>query len=206
VWIVANIRGGGEFGSAWHKAGMREGKRLSHDDFAAVAADLVRRGVTRPELLAAYGGSNGGLLVGNMLTRFPERFGAVWCTVPLLDMRRYTRLLAGPSWVAEYGDPDASEDWAFMAPLSAYHGLEAGRTYPPTLLVTSRRDDRVHPAHARKMAAKLEALKQPVFFYEPDDGGHGAANKEQAAFLSALGFSFLRKVLLERKCSSTEAA
>ncbi|EIM28884.1 prolyl oligopeptidase family serine peptidase [Microvirga lotononidis] len=195
VWVVANIRGGGEFGAAWHKAGMREGKRLSHDDFAAIAQDLVRRGVTTEKQLAAYGGSNGGLLVGNMLTRYPERFGAIWCTVPLLDMRRYTRLLAGPSWVAEYGDPERPEDWAYMAGFSAYQNLEERRPYPPVLLVTSRRDDRVHPGHARKMAARLEALKQPVFFYEPDDGGHGAANKEQAAFLSALGLSFLRKTL-----------
>jgi prolyl oligopeptidase len=195
VWVVANIRGGGEFGAAWHKAGMREGKRLSHDDFAAIAADLVRRGVTTEGQLAAYGGSNGGLLVGNMLTRYPNRFGAIWCTVPLLDMRRYTRLLAGPSWVAEYGDPDRPEDWAYMEGFSAYQNLEEGNAYPPVLLVTSRRDDRVHPGHARKMAAKLEEMKQPVFFYEPDDGGHGAANKEQAAFLSALGFAFLRRML-----------
>jgi prolyl oligopeptidase len=195
VWVVANIRGGGEFGADWHKAGMRAGKRLSHDDFAAIARDLVERGVTTSDQLAAYGGSNGGLLVGNMLTRYPERFGAIWCTVPLLDMRRYTRLLAGPSWVAEYGDPDKPEDWAFMGAFSAYQNLDADRAYPPVLLVTSRRDDRVHPGHARKMAAKLEALERTVFFYEPDGGGHGAANKEQAAFLSALGFAFLRRVL-----------
>jgi prolyl oligopeptidase len=195
VWVVANIRGGGEFGAAWHKAGMREGKRLSHDDFAAIAQDLVKRGVTTEMQLAAYGGSNGGLLVGNMLTRYTECFGAIWCTVPLLDMRRYTRLLAGPSWVAEYGDPDRPEDWAYMAGFSAYQNLQSGRTYPPVLLVTSRRDDRVHPGHARKMAARLEELRQPVFFYEPDGGGHGAANKEQAAFLSALGLSFLRRTL-----------
>lgn len=195
VWVVANIRGGGEFGAAWHKAGMREAKRLSHDDFATVARDLVKRGVTTAEQMAAYGGSNGGLLVGNMLTRYPDLFGAVWCTVPLLDMRRYTRLLAGPSWVAEYGDPDKPEDWAFMEGFSAYHNLEEGRAYPPVLLVTSRRDDRVHPGHARKMAAKLEALDRSVLFYEPDDGGHGAANKRQAAFLSALGFAFLRRTI-----------
>ena len=202
VWVVANIRGGGEFGAAWHKAGMREGKRLSHDDFAAVAADLVARGVTTAEQVAAYGGSNGGLLVGNMMSRYPGSFGAIWCTVPLLDMRRYTRLLAGPSWMAEYGDPDQPEDWAFMEGFSAYHNLEEGRRYPPVLLVTSRRDDRVHPGHARKMAAKLEELGQSVLFYEPDDGGHGAANKKQAAFLSALGFAFLRRTICQRDSRS----
>ncbi|HEX8164664.1 MAG TPA: prolyl oligopeptidase family serine peptidase [Beijerinckiaceae bacterium] len=195
VWVIANIRGGGEFGAPWHKAGMREGKARSHDDFAAVARDLVARGVTTPDRLAAHGGSNGGLLVGNMLTRYPESFGAVWCTVPLLDMQRYTKLLAGPSWIAEYGDPDDPADWAFMEGFSPYHNLKAGRAYPPVLLVTSRRDDRVHPGHARKMAARLMELGQPVLFYEPDEGGHGAANKEQAAFLSALGFSFLKKTL-----------
>ncbi|HYF53028.1 MAG TPA: prolyl oligopeptidase family serine peptidase [Salinarimonas sp.] len=195
VWVVAVIRGGGEFGSAWHKAGMREGKRTSHDDFATIAADLVRRGVTTPPQLAAYGGSNGGLLVGNMLTRYPDRFGAIWCTVPLLDMRRYTGLLAGASWIAEYGDPDKPEDWAYMQGFSAYHNLEPERAYPPVLLVTSRRDDRVHPGHARKMAARLAEIGADVLFYEPDEGGHGAANKEQAAFLSALGFAFLRRTI-----------
>jgi prolyl oligopeptidase len=205
VWVVANIRGGGEFGAAWHKAGMRAGKALSHDDFAAVARDLVARGVATPKRLAAYGGSNGGLLVGNMLTRYPDDFGAIWCAVPLLDMRRYTQLLAGPSWIAEYGDPDKPEDWAFMEAFSAYHNLRGGRAYPPVLLVTSRRDDRVHPGHARKMAAKLMALKQTVYFYEPDEGGHGAANKEQAAFLSALGFSFLRRTIGGETASPAEA-
>jgi prolyl oligopeptidase len=195
VWVVANIRGGGEFGAGWHLSGVREGKRRSHDDFAAVARDLVRRGVTSQEHLAAYGGSNGGLLVGNMLTRYPELFGGIWCTVPLLDMRRYTKLLAGASWIAEYGDPEKPEDWTFLQGLSAYQNLEPGRAYPPALVVTSRRDDRVHPGHARKMAARLEELGQTVWFYEPDDGGHGAANKEQAAFLSALGFAFLRRTI-----------
>ena len=119
--VVANIRGGGEFGTAWHEAGRREGKRLSHDDFAAVAADLVRRGVTRPGRIAAEGGSNGGILITNMLTRYPERFGALFCTIPLIDMRRYSKLHAGASWIAEYGDPDNPEDWEFLKEISAYH-------------------------------------------------------------------------------------
>lgn len=196
VYVLAALRGGGEFGPAWHKAGMREGKRLAHDDFAAIARDLVARGVTTPARLACSGGSNGGLLVGNMLTRYPELFGAVWCSVPLLDMRRYTKLLAGASWIAEYGDPENPEDWAFLQGLSAYHAVEAGAAYPPTLFVTSRRDDRVHPGHARKMAAKLQALGAPALFYEPEDGGHGAANKAQAAFLAALGYAHLRRTVV----------
>jgi len=195
VYVIANIRGGGEFGSAWHKAGIREHKKRAHDDFAAVAADLVRRGVTSPEWLACHGGSNGGLLVGNMLTRYPERFGAIWCTIPLLDMRRYTKLLAGASWIAEYGDPDKPDDWAFLKEISPYHLAEAGKSYPPILLWTSARDDRVHPGHARKMAAHLEALGHTVFFYEPPEGGHGTADFEQAAHMAALGYAFLRRTV-----------
>jgi prolyl oligopeptidase len=194
--VVANIRGGGEFGTRWHEAGRREGKRLSHDDFAAVAADLVRRGVTRPGRIAAEGGSNGGLLIANMLTRYPERFGALFCTIPLIDMRRYSKLLAGASWIAEYGDPEKPEDWAFLQHLSAYHVAEPGRPYPPILLATTRRDDRVHPSHARKMAAKLQAMGYPALFYEPAAGGHGYGkdNAEVASF-AALGAAFLRRAI-----------
>ncbi len=194
--VLANIRGGGEFGTRWHEAGRREGKRLSHDDFAAVAADLVRRGVTRPGRIAAEGGSNGGHLIANMLTRYPERFGALFCTIPLIDMRRYSKLLAGSSWIAEYGDPDKPEDWAFLGPMSAYHAAEPGRPYPPILLATARRDDRVHPAHARKMAAKLQAMGYDAHFYEPAAGGHGYGkdNAEVAAFV-ALGMAFLRQAI-----------
>ncbi len=192
--VLANIRGGGEFGTRWHEAGRRAGKRLSHDDFAAVAADLVRRGVTRPGRIAAEGGSNGGLLIANMLTRYPERFGALFCTIPLIDMRRYTKLLAGASWIAEYGDPAVPEDWAFIGPLSAYHAAVPGRPYPPILLATARRDDRVHPGHARKMASKLQAMGYDAHFYEPAAGGHGYGkdNAEVAAF-SALGIRFLAR-------------
>ena len=156
--VQANLRGGGEFGTRWHDAGRYAGKRLAHDDFAAVAADLVRRGVTRPGRIAAEGGSNGGILISNMLTRYPERFGALLCTIPLIDMRRYTKLLAGASWVAEYGDPDKPEEWAWLQTYSAYHAAKPGQNYPPILLATTRRDDRVHPGHARKMAAKLQAM------------------------------------------------
>jgi prolyl oligopeptidase len=193
--VTANLRGGGEFGTRWHDAGRREGKFLSHEDFAAVATDLVKRGVTRPGRIAAEGGSNGGLLIANMLTRHPEKFGALFCTIPLIDMRRYTKLLAGASWIDEYGDPDKPEDWAFLQKISAYHTAGAG-SYPPILLATTRRDDRVHPGHARKMAAKLEALGHRVHFYEPEAGGHGYGkdSRERASFI-ALGYSFLRDAI-----------
>ncbi|MBA8880768.1 prolyl oligopeptidase family serine peptidase [Phyllobacterium myrsinacearum] len=194
--VVANLRGGGEFGTAWHEAGRRAGKKLSHDDFAAVAADLVRRGVTRADRIGAEGGSNGGLLISNMLTRYPERFGALFCTIPLIDMRRYSKLLAGASWIDEYGDPDKVEDWAFLKELSAYHNALPGRPYPPILIATTRRDDRVHPGHARKMAEKLQGLGYNAYFYEPEAGGHGYGkdNKERASFI-ALGYAFLRDAI-----------
>ena len=194
--VVANIRGGGEFGTPWHEAGRREGKRLSHDDFAAVAADLARRGVTRPGRIAAEGGSNGGILITNMLTRYPERFGALFCTIPLIDMRRYSKLHAGASWVAEYGDPDDPDDWKFLQEISAYHTAVPDRRYPPILIATSRRDDRVHPGHARKMAAKLQAMGYEAYFYEPAAGGHGYGkdNRERASF-TALGYNFLRRAI-----------
>ena len=193
--VLANIRGGGEFGTRWHEAGRRAGKRLSHDDFAAVAEDLVRRGVTRPGRIAE-GGSNGGLLIANMLTRYPERFGALFCTIPLIDMRRYSRLLAGASWIAEYGDPDKPEDWAFLGELSAYHTARPGQPYPPILLATTRRDDRVHPGHARKMAAKLQAMGYDALFYEPAAGGHGyGKNNQEIASFAALGMTFLRRAI-----------
>ena len=161
-----------------------------------MAADLVRRGVTRPGRIAAEGGSNGGLLIANMLTRYPERFGALFCTIPLIDMRRYSQLLAGASWMAEYGDP-ATADWdAFLGAMSAYHVAAAGKPYPPILLATTRRDDRVHPGHARKMAAKLQALGYDALFYEPAAGGHGfgTTNAEVAGFV-AMGYAFLRRAI-----------
>jgi prolyl oligopeptidase len=192
--VQANLRGGGEFGTRWHDAGRLAGKRLSHDDFAAIAADLVRRGVTTAKRIAAQGGSNGGILITNMLTRYPERFGALFCTIPLIDMRRYTRLLAGASWIAEYGDPDKAEDWEWLKTYSAYHNARPGQSYPPILIATTRRDDRVHPGHARKMAAKLQAMGYEAYFYEPAAGGHGYGkdNTERAGF-EVLGFRFLKE-------------
>ncbi|QOZ55769.1 prolyl oligopeptidase family protein [Bradyrhizobium sp. CCBAU 53338] len=192
--VQANLRGGGEFGTRWHDAGRYAGKRLSHDDFAAVAADLVRRGVTTPKRIAAQGGSNGGILITNMLVRYPERFGALFCTIPLIDMRRYTKLLAGASWIAEYGDPDKPDEWEWLKTYSAYHNAKPGEPYPPILIATTRRDDRVHPGHARKMAAKLQAMGYEAWFYEPAAGGHGYGkdNKERAGF-QVLGFQFLKE-------------
>jgi len=194
VSVTANIRGGGEFGTRWHEAGRLAGKRLSHDDFAAVADDLVKRGVTVPGRIAAEGGSNGGHLIANMLTRYPERFGALFCTIPLIDMRRYSKLLAGASWMAEYGDPDKPEDWAFLSKMSAYHTARRDAEYPPILIATARKDDRVHPGHARKMVAKLKAMGHEAWLYEPPAGGHGYGkdNAERAAF-TALGYAFLRE-------------
>ncbi len=191
--VIANIRGGGEFGTRWHDAGRYAGKALAHDDFAAVAADLVKRGVTRANRIAAEGGSNGGILISNMLTRYPECFGALFCTIPLIDMRRYTKLLAGASWIAEYGDPDKPEEWAWLQTYSAYHAAKPEQKYPPILIATTRRDDRVHPGHARKMTAKLQAMGYEAYLYEPAAGGHGYGkdNKERAAF-TALGYAFLK--------------
>lgn len=196
-YAVANIRGGGEYGPEWHRAALREHRHRAYEDFVAVAEDLVARGITTPAQLGIEGGSNGGLLMGVMLTRYPDRFGAVVAHVPLLDMRRYHKLLAGASWMAEYGDPDVESDWAFLREYSPYHNVRSGRPYPPVLLITSTRDDRVHPGHARKMAARLRAMGYEVSYYENIEGGHGAAaDNEQAAFVGALKYTFLRRTLL----------
>jgi prolyl oligopeptidase len=196
TYVLANIRGGGEYGPGWHTQAMREGRHRVAEDFASVAGDLVRRGITTVAGLGAQGGSNGGLLMGIMLTQYPELFGALVCSVPLLDMRRFHLLLAGASWVAEYGDPDDPEDWEFIAEYSPYQNISADRRYPPLLMTTSTRDDRVHPGHARKMTAALEATGHHVHYYENIEGGHaGAADNAQTAFRSALIFEFLHRTL-----------
>ncbi|MET3928710.1 prolyl oligopeptidase [Lysobacter sp. OAE881] len=191
VYAVANIRGGGEYGPRWHQAALKANRHKAYEDFAAVAQDLIARKVTSTKHLGIQGGSNGGLLTGNMLTQYPELFGAVVVQVPLLDMKRYSHLLAGASWMAEYGDPDTA-DWDFIRTFSPYHLFDAKKTYPPTLFMTSTRDDRVHPGHARKMAAKMLDAGKDVRYYENIEGGHGgSANNAQAAHMSALAFTFL---------------
>jgi prolyl oligopeptidase len=196
VYAIANIRGGGEFGPKWHQAALKEKRHRAYEDFAAVAEDLVKRKITSPEHLGAMGGSNGGLLMGNMLTLYPQRFGAIVCQVPLLDMQRYHKLLAGASWMAEYGNPDEPKEWEFIKTFSPYHNVSSGTKYPRTLFTTSTRDDRVHPGHARKMVAKMQELGHDVLLYENIEGGHGgAADNKQAAFMQALAYTFLWKEL-----------
>ena len=191
VYVLANIRGGGEYGPRWHQAAMKADRHKAYEDFAAVAQDLFARKLTSPEHLGAQGGSTGGLLMGNMITQYPQLFGAVVCQVPLLDMKRYSHLLAGASWMAEYGDPD-TKDWEFIKTFSPYHLLKDGVKYPPVLFTTSTRDDRVHPGHARKMMAKMEAMGANVRYYENVEGGHGgAANNAQEAHMRALAYTFL---------------
>ncbi len=192
VFVVANIRGGGEYGPRWHQAALKANRPRAYEDFAAVARDLVARKITSQPHLGAMGGSNGGLLMGNMLTLYPELWSAIVCEVPLLDMKRYTHLAAGASWMAEYGDPDKAEDWAFIKTFSPYQNVEKGKKYPPVLFTTSTRDDRVGPHQARKMAARMLEFGDNISFYENIEGGHGAAaDNKQAAFMSALGFSYL---------------
>ncbi len=197
VFVVANIRGGGEYGPRWHQAALKANRHKAYEDFASVARDLIARGVTSASRLGAQGGSNGGLLAGNMLTQYPELFSAVVIQVPLLDMKRYSHLLAGASWIAEYGDPDTS-DWEFIQTFSPYHLLDAAGIYPPVLFTTSTRDDRVHPAHARKMAALMLDAGMKVDYYENIEGGHGgSASNAQAAHMSALAYAFLWRELGE---------
>nr|WP_229426300.1 prolyl oligopeptidase family serine peptidase [Pseudoduganella violacea] len=192
VYVLANIRGGGEFGPRWHQAALKENRQRAYDDFIAVAQDLAKRKVTSPRHLGIMGGSNGGLLVGAVLTQRPDLFNAVVCQVPLLDMRRYSRLLAGASWMGEYGDPDDPAQWAYISKYSPYHNVSKDKHYPRTLFTTSTRDDRVHPGHARKMVARMKEQGHDVLYWENTEGGHaGAANNDQQAQMWALTYTFL---------------
>ena len=197
MYAVANIRGGGEYGPRWHQAALKANRHKAYEDFAAVARDLIANKVTSTPHLGIQGGSNGGLLTGNMLTQYPELFGAVVVQVPLLDMKRYSHLLAGASWMAEYGNPDTA-DWDYIRTFSPYHLFDAKRDYPATIFMTSTRDDRVHPGHARKMMAKMLEAGKDARYYENIEGGHGgSANNAQAAHMSALAFTFLWSQLSE---------
>jgi prolyl oligopeptidase len=196
LYAVANIRGGGEFGPDWHQAAQREKRQVAFDDFIAVAEALLSSGVTTSKQLAVRGGSNGGLLTGVMLVQRPELFGAVLSEVPLLDMARFHLLLQGASWIDEYGDPDDTADLRFLESYSPYQNVKADVTYPPALLTSSATDDRVHPGHARKMAAKMQALGHDhVWYLENRDGGHGAGvEAESIARVEATAFTFLKKM------------
>ena len=192
VYVLANIRGGGEFGPRWHQAGLRENRQRVFDDLIAVAENLIERGITSAEHLGIQGGSNGGLLTGAVMIQRPELFNAVIIQVPLLDMQRYHLLLAGASWMAEYGNPDVADDWAFMSAYSPYQNLSPEASYPKAFVTTSTRDDRVHPGHARKFVARMLEQEHDVLYYENIEGGHGgAANLMQSAYISALIYAYL---------------
>jgi prolyl oligopeptidase len=196
VFVVANIRGGGEFGPAWHQVALGPNRQKAYDDFQAVAEDIEKRGITTPKQLGIMGGSNGGLLVSANMVERPDLFGAVVCQVPLIDMIRYTHIGAGASWIAEYGDPAKAKDRAWILKYSPYQNVSADKTYPPVFFVTATSDDRVTPVHARKMAARMEAQGHDVLFYENTDGGHAAAaDHKQAAEMWALSFVYLKQKL-----------
>ncbi|HPN71514.1 MAG TPA: prolyl oligopeptidase family serine peptidase [Saprospiraceae bacterium] len=192
TYVLANIRGGGEFGPKWHQAGLKEKRQIVYDDFHAVAEDLIKKKITSPAHLGIMGGSNGGLLMGVAFTQRPELYNAVVCQVPLLDMKRYNKLLAGASWMGEYGNPDLPEEWAFISKYSPYQNLKSGAKYPEVYFDTSTRDDRVHPGHARKMVAKMMDMGYKVYYYENTEGGHGGSStNEQRAKWGALEYSYL---------------
>ncbi len=196
VYVLANIRGGGEFGPQWWEAALKENRQRAYDDFLAVAQWLVDNGVTSPEHLGIMGGSNGGLLVGVAMTQRPDLFNAVVVQVPLLDMRRYHTLLAGASWMAEYGDPDNPDEWAYISKYSPYQNLHEDVEYPRALFTTTTRDDRVHPGHARKMAAKMTDQGHRIFYFENTEGGHGSGvTPEQQARMWALTYTYLWAML-----------
>ncbi|MEO1808766.1 MAG: prolyl oligopeptidase family serine peptidase, partial [Bacteroidota bacterium] len=197
VYVLANIRGGGEFGPKWHQAGLKENRQRVYDDFHAVAESLIENKITTADQLGIGGGSNGGLLVGVAFTQRPDLYKAVVCQVPLLDMKRYNKLLAGASWMGEYGDPDIEEEWAYIKEYSPYHNLKEDGEYPKVYFSTSTRDDRVHPGHARKMVAKMTEMGHEVLYYENTEGGHaGSSTNEQRAKASALMYSYLYSQLM----------
>ena len=199
VYVVANTRGGGEFGPKWHEAALQENRQRAHEDFQAVALDLIARGITSQPKLGIMGGSQGGLFMGAMLTQRPDLINAAIIQVPLFDMLRFHKLLAGASWIAEYGDPDVPAERAWIQAYSPYQNLRADQSYPEVFIHTSTKDDRVHPGHARKAAARLEDLGYPVLFYENTDGGHAAgANLRETARRLALEYTYLTRRLMDQ--------
>ncbi len=197
VYVLANIRGGGEFGPKWHQAAMKENRQNAYDDFYAVCEQLIEKKISSPKHMGAFGWSNGGLMAGVVATQRPDLFNAVIIGAPLLDMKRFNKMLAGASWMGEYGNPDIPEEWEFIQKYSPYHNVHADKKYPEVLFVTSTKDDRVHPAHARKMAARMMEQGHPIYYYETIEGGHGAAStNDQSAFNQALMFSYLKMKLM----------
>lgn len=191
VFVLTNIRGGGEYGPEWHQSAVKEKRHKAYEDFYSIAEDLISKKITSAKHLGAMGGSNGGLLMGVCYTQRPDLFNALSCGVPLLDMRRYHKLLAGASWIAEYGDPEDEQDGAYIRSLSPYHNIKKDEDYPMIFLNTSTKDDRVHPAHARKFAARLLDYNHPFNYYENILGGHvGASNIKESSYLRALEMSF----------------
>ena len=198
TYVLANIRGGGEFGPAWHEAGLKTHRQRIYDDFAAVAKDLIARKITSPRRLGIEGGSNGGLLMGVELNQHPDLWRAVVIQVPLLDMERFEQIGAGASWVGEYGSVANPDERAFLASISPYQNLKAGVAYPEPFFVTSTKDDRVTPVHARKMAARMEAMGLPFLYFENTNGGHAAsANLQERAERVALEFTYLTRKLMD---------
>jgi prolyl oligopeptidase len=198
VYVLANIRGGGEFGPNWHQAGLKTKRQVIYDDMIAVGEDIIAKKITSAKRLGIMGGSNGGLLMGVMYTKRPDLWNAVVCQVPLLDMLRYQKLLAGASWVGEYGSADIPDERAFLEKTSPVHNIVPNGDYPPIMFVTSTKDDRVHPGHARKMAYLLEQYGHDFEYYENIDGGHSAsANLEERAKRTALEYTFLSQKLMD---------
>ena len=196
--VVANIRGGGEYGPKWHQAALKENRQVAFDDMIAVAEDLITTGLTNPRRLGAMGRSNGGLLMGAMLTQRPDLFNAIVCGVPLLDMLRYHKLLAGASWIAEYGNPDIPEEAEFISAWSPYQKMGEMEAYPEVLFYSSTRDDRVHPGHGRKMAARMRELGHSFLYYENIEGGHaGSSDLKQRAFMDSLQIVYLMQKLMD---------
>ncbi len=197
VLVLSNIRGGGEYGPRWHEAVLEENRQGAYDDFFAISEDLIGSGVTTAEKLGAVGRSNGGLLMGVALTQRPELYKAIDCGVPLFDMKRYNKLLAGASWMGEFGNPDVPSDWEYISKYSPYQNLRSGQPYPRVLFYTSTKDDRVHPGHARKAAARMAELGYDFYYYENIEGGHGGtANQEQLAMRTALEYAYFAHELM----------